>query len=65
MDFNKLNRYLYEIKRQEILDISKLSFDDILEKISNMCCEERETVIKILPEKTRNEILELIEGGLL
>lgn len=65
MILNKLDKYLYEAKLKEINEFSKLSFDKLIEKLADLCCEEREQIISKLDKDTRDKVLELIEGGLL
>lgn len=65
MILTKLDRYLYESKLKEFNEYYKLSFDKLIEKLVDLCCEEREMVISKLPKDTRDRVLEIIEGGLL
>jgi hypothetical protein len=65
MDLRKLDLYLYESKKKEISDIVKLPFDELIEKLSEVCCEERETIISTLPKEIKDKIIEIIDGGLL
>lgn len=65
MDLRKLDLYLYESKKKELSDMSKLPFDELIDKLSEICCEERETIISTLPKETKDKVLEIIDGGLL
>ena len=65
MDLRKLDLYLYESRKKEVSDMVKLPFDILIEKLAEVCCEERETIISKLPKETKDKVLEIIDGGLL
>lgn len=62
---NKINRYLYELTYKDKLNISKLTFEELIEKIIPMSGQDRKDVMNLLDTDTRNKIEEMRKGGLI
>jgi hypothetical protein len=62
---DKINRYLYELSYKDRLNISNLTFEDLVEKLILMNEQERTKIINLLEPDTRKKIKEIQKGGII
>ena len=65
MRLSKIDRILYEMDYREKMDIDKLPFDKLIEKLAKMSKGEVQDALPRLNENKRQKVEQMIEGGLL
>ena len=65
MKLSKIDRILYEIDYRDKMDIVKLPFDALNEKLANISEGEEQEVLPKLNKNKRQKVEQMIEGGLL
>ena len=61
----KINRFLYELEYKDRLNISSLTFEELVDKLVPMNEQERKDIINLLDPDTKDKIEEMRKGGLL
>ena len=61
----KINRFLYELEHKDRLNVSDITFEELVDKLGPMNEHARKEITNLLDTGTKQKIEMMISGGLL